>query len=101
MPMLAKVAILLAALVRPFGDRWFETRPRENRACGCAHSVVMDSFGGSPFGMPSPDLSTNVGYLQQAQTFAAINPGNLQAQRRAAYWQEVVQRQSAAQAGAP
>lgn len=59
------------------------------------------AVGSALFGMPSMDLSTNVGYLQQAQMQAAQNPTNAHAQPLVQYWTEVVQRQAAAQGAAP
>ena len=58
------------------------------------------------FGQPSTDLQQNIAYMQNAQAVAALDPLNAQAQRQAAYWQEIVARQAAAHgvpgyAGAP
>ena len=57
----------------------------------------MAQFGQSTvFGQPSTDPAMNMHYYSQAQSFAANNPTNLQAQRQLAFWAEVVQRQAAA-----
>ena len=55
------------------------------------------SFGQSLlFGQPSIDANMNLHYLNQAQIYAASNPGNVQAQRQLQYWQEVCLRQTQA-----
>ena len=57
------------------------------------------SFGGQGqflFGVPSHDPQTNVMYAQQAHAHAVNNPYDARAQQQAAYWAEVVNRQSQA-----
>ena len=50
--------------------------------------------------MPSVDINMNIYYMQQAQQYAMQRPHDQQAQRQAAYWAEVVARQSMANAQA-
>ena len=62
----------------------------------CCSMDGSGSFGRSTlFGMPSQDTQTIITHMQLAVTNAQLSPGNHQAQRQAAYWTEVVQRQAA------
>ena len=46
------------------------------------------------FGQPSDDPSVNMQQYQLALQYAQANPTNVQAQRQAAYWHDVIQRQN-------
>ena len=46
------------------------------------------------FGQPSDDPNINMQTYSQALLYAQQNPNNPQAQRQAAYWHEIIQRQT-------